>query len=116
MDIPYWSVIPNLTSDPQEREKSIGIAKNFCKYRTVTDHAGFGVQIIKGLGGDYTGYHRFALIIAATFIFTMAVCVINLPKIQHDVEEKDKMKFKDIFTVIKKNDQLRWAVITDSFI
>ena len=21
MDIPYWSVIPNLTSDPQEREK-----------------------------------------------------------------------------------------------
>lgn len=68
-------------------------------------------QIIKGLGGDYTGYHRFALIIAATFIFTMAVCVINLPKIQHDVEEKDKMKFKDIFTVIKKNDQLRWAVL-----
>lgn len=41
----------------------------------------------------------------------MAVCVINLPKIQHDVEEKDKMKFKDIFTVIKKNDQLRWAVL-----
>ena len=54
---------------------------------------------------------RFALIIAATFIFTMAVCVINLPKIQHDVEEKDKMKFKDLFTVIKKNDQLRWADI-----
>ena len=69
------------------------------------------MQIIKGLGGDYTGYHRFALIIAATFIFTMAVCVINLPKIQHDVEEKDKMKFKDLFTVIKKNDQLRWAVL-----
>lgn len=41
----------------------------------------------------------------------MAVCVINLPKIQHDVEEKDKMKFKDLFTVIKKNDQLRWAVL-----
>lgn len=37
--------------------------------------------------------------------------MINLPKIQHDVEEKDKMKFKDLFTVIKKNDQLRWAVL-----
>ena len=28
MDIPYWSVIPNLTSDPQD----------FRKYRSVTDH------------------------------------------------------------------------------
>ena len=136
MDIPYWSVIPNLTSDPQEREKVSVLPRIFASigqsliiagfgvqiikglggdykgyHRFALIIAGFGVQIIKGLGGDYTGYHRFALIIAATFIFTMAVCVINLPKIQHDVEEKDKMKFKDIFTVIKKNDQLRWAVL-----
>ena len=86
MDIPYWSVIPNLTSDPQEREKVSVLPRIF---------ASIGQS----------------LIIAATFIFTMAVCVINLPKIQHDVEEKDKMKFKDLFTVIKKNDQLRWAVL-----
>lgn len=111
MDIPYWSVIPNLTSDPQEREKVSVLPRIFASIGQSLIIAGFGVQIIKGLGGDYTGYHRFALIIAATFIFTMAVCVINLPKIQHDVEEKDKMKFKDLFTVIKKNDQLRWAVL-----
>jgi len=111
MDIPYWSVIPNLTSDPQEREKVSVLPRIFASIGQSLIIAGFGVQIIKGLGGDYTGYHRFALIIATTFIFTMAVCVINLPKIQHDVEEKDKMKFKDLFTVIKKNDQLRWAVL-----
>ena len=103
MDIPYWSVIPNLTSDPQEREKVSVLPRIFASIGQSLIIAGFGVQIIKGLGGDYTGYH--------TFIFTMAVCVINLPKIQHDVEEKDKMKFKDLFTVIKKNDQLRWAVL-----
>ena len=111
MDIPYWSVIPNLTSDPQEREKVSVLPRIFASIGQSLIIAGFGVQIIKGLGGDYTGYHRFALIIAATFIFTMAVCVLNLPKIQHDVDKKDKMKFKDIFTVIKKNDQLRWAVL-----
>ena len=91
MDIPYWSVIPNLTSDPQEREKVSVLPRIFASIGQSLIIAGFGVQIIKGLGGDYTGYHRFALIIAATFIFTMAVCVINLPKIQHDVEEKDKI-------------------------
>lgn len=111
MDIPYWSIIPNLTSNPEEREKVSVLPRIFASIGQSLIIAGFGVQIIKGLGGDYIGYHRFALIIAATFIFTMAVCVINLPKIQQDIEKKEKLKFKDIFTVIKKNDQLRWAVL-----
>ena len=33
MDIPYWSVIPNLTSDPHERE-----VVSVCKYWTVISH------------------------------------------------------------------------------
>ena len=41
----------------------------------------------------------------------MAVCVINLPKKQQATGTAEKMKFRDIFTVIKKNDQLRWAVL-----
>lgn len=111
MDIPYWSIIPNLTSDPEEREKVSVLPRIFASIGQSLIIAGFGVQIIKGLGGDYVGYHRFALIIAATFIFTMAVCVINLPKVQQDTEKKEKLQFKDIFTVIKVNDQLRWAVL-----
>lgn len=111
MDIPYWSIIPNLTSDPEEREKVSVLPRIFASIGQSLIIAGFGVQIIKGLGGDYVGYHRFALIIAAAFIFTMAVCVINLPKVQQDCEKQEKLKFKDILTVIKKNDQLRWAVL-----
>ena len=111
MDIPYWSIIPNLTSDPEEREKVSVLPRIFASIGQSLIIAGFGVQIIKGLGGNYIGYHRFALIIAATFIFTMAVCVINLPKKQQNTGTTEKMKFRDIFTVIKKNDQLRWAVL-----
>ncbi|WP_432272153.1 MFS transporter [Catenibacterium mitsuokai] len=100
MDIPYWSVIPNLTSDPEEREKVSVLPRIFASIGQSLIIAGFGVQIIKGLGGNYIGYHRFALIIAATFIFTMAVCVLNLPKVQTSDDKKEKMKFRDIFTVI----------------
>ena len=57
MDIPYWSVIPNLTSDPQEREKVSVLPRIFASIGQSLIIAGFGVQIIKGLGGDYTGYH-----------------------------------------------------------
>ena len=87
MDIPYWSIIPNLTSDPEEREKVSVLPRIFASIGQSLIIAGFGVQIIKGLGGNYIGYHRFALIIAATFIFTMAVCVINLPKKQLKIPE-----------------------------
>ena len=107
----FATVIPNLTSDPEEREKVSVLPRIFASIGQSLIIAGFGVQIIKGLGGNYIGYHRFALIIAATFIFTMAVCVLNLPKVQTNDEKKEKMKFRDIFTVIKKNDQLRWAVL-----
>ncbi len=77
MDIPYWSIIPNLTSDPHERESVSVLPRIFASIGQSLIIAGFGVQIIKGLGGDYIGYHRFALIIAAVFIFTIAVTVIN---------------------------------------
>lgn len=109
MDIPYWSIIPNLTSDPAERESVSVLPRIFASIGQSLIIAGFGVQIIKGLGGDYTGYHRFALIIAAAFIFTIGVCVINLPKKQ-TAGKTEKIHFKDIFSIIKQNDQLRWAV------
>ena len=34
-----------------------------------------------------------------------------MPKIQQNSEKKESLHFKDVFTVIKKNDQLRWAVL-----
>lgn len=75
MDIPYWSIIPNLTSDPEEREKVSVLPRIFASIGQSLIIAGFGVQIIKGLGGNYIGYHRFALIIAATFIWIILLMV-----------------------------------------
>ena len=111
MDIPYWSIIPNLTSDPKEREKISVLPRIFASIGQSLIIAGFGVQIIGGLGGGQLGYHRFALIIAATFILTIGVTVFNLPKTGNNMnEEKEKISFKGIFRIIRENDQLRSAV------
>lgn len=75
MDIPYWSVIPNLTSDPHEREVVSVLPRIFASIGQSLVIAGFGVQIIAALGGGYIGYHRFAMIIAGTFILTIGVAV-----------------------------------------
>ena len=53
MDIPYWSIIPNLTSDPEEREKVSVLPRIFASIGQSLIIAGFGVQIIKGLGGAF---------------------------------------------------------------
>lgn len=113
MDIPYWSIIPNLTSNPEERENVSVLPRIFASIGQSLVIAGFGVQIIQALSGgtiNQSGYHRFAVIIAAVFILTIGITVINLPKKKDDSVPEEKVKFKDIFKIIGKNDQLRWAV------
>lgn len=87
MDIPYWSIIPNLTSNPEEREKVSVLPRIFASIGQSLVIAGFGVQIIEALSGGTTnqaGYHRFAIIIAIVFILTIGITVINLPKKRDD--------------------------------
>lgn len=111
MDIPYWSIIPNLTSDPKEREQVSVLPRIFASIGQSLIIAGFGVQIINGLGGGQTGYNKFAIIIAIVFIFTIGVTVFNLPKTNDNTDAaKKKISFKDIFRIIRENDQLRSAV------
>ena len=109
MDIPYWSVIPNLTSDPHEREVVSVLPRIFASIGQSLVIAGFGVQIIAALGGGYIGYHRFAMIIAGTFILTIGVAVCNL-KVKENNAPSEKISFKDVFSIIKRNDQLQSAV------
>lgn len=113
MDIPYWSIIPNLTSDPKEREKVSVLPRIFASIGQSLVIAGFGVQIINALSGgtaNQMGYHRFAVIIAIVFILTIGITVINLPKTKDETVPEKKVRFSDIFAIIGKNDQLRWAV------
>ena len=54
MDIPYWSIIPNLTSNPEEREKVSVLPRIFASIGQSLVIAGFGVQIIEALSGGTT--------------------------------------------------------------
>ena len=103
MDIPYWSVIPNLTSDPHEREVVSDLPRIFASIGQSLVIAGFGVQIIAALGGrrcmDIISFSF--LIIAGTFILTIGVAVCNL-KVKENNAASEKISFKDVFSIIKK--------------
>lgn len=111
MDIPYWSIIPNLTADPEEREKISVLPRMFASMGQSLVIAGFGVEIMDLLGGGQQGYHRFSIIIAILFIFTIGISVVNLPVVKGSATKKNKVSFKDIFKIIRRNDQLKSAVL-----
>lgn len=113
-DIPYWSMVPSFTSDPDDRNLVATVARTF---------SGFGQGLITVLtpivlpmlssgmttdkGYSATGFSRWAFICAVALVFFAVVCVLNT-KERHVVykDSSEKFSFKKMFTVIANNDQL----------
>lgn len=115
MDIPYWSMLPNLSQDKREREKVSVIPRIFASIGGSLLVGGLGLQIMDFLGkGDaQTGYTRFAWVIAIVFVITILITVTQVKSADHvseDPKKKEKTSFKKMFHIIRQNDQLLVAI------
>lgn len=115
MDVPYWSMLPNLTNDPIERDKIAIIPRVFAAIGGSLIISGFGLQIMDflGKGNVQAGYTKFAWLIAAVFIVTILITCKNVKSADHVNQSAptEKVKLKDIWHVIRNNDQLIIAFI-----
>ena len=112
MDIPYWAMIPNFSKDKKERERISVLPRIFASVANTLIIGGFGIQIIDFLGRGNTGlgYSRFAYTISAVFFVTIAVTVANVKTPDKvaalsTVQNEEKLTFKKMKDLIKKNDQ-----------
>ncbi len=112
-DIPYWSMIPSFTSEEKERNLVATVARSF---------SGIGQGIISILtpiicpllstgitdekGYSASGFSRWAGICGVALVFFALVCVLITKETNVVYGEKKKFSLKQIFTVIKSNDQL----------
>lgn len=113
MDIPYWSMLPNITQDKEEREKISVIPRVFASIGGSLLIGGFGLQIIEflGKGNDSLGFERFAFIIAIIFVITISITVINVKSADNITNKsKEKTSLKQMIKIITKNDQLLVAI------
>ncbi len=113
MDIPYWSMLPNLTDDAREREKLSVIPRIFASIGGSLIVAGFGLQIMDfiGKGDAQKGYTGFAWIIAIAFVVLTGITVCNVKSADGaKTEKKEKTSFKQMVHIIAKNDQLLVAI------
>ena len=111
MDIPYWSWLPSLTIDQQEREEVSVIPRFFASLAGMLIGT-FGLYMIDffdrsfgGSGDRQTGFTVSAIVIAIIFIGTIAVTVFNVPE-KPTNRNAPRIKFKQIGKLLAKNDQL----------
>ena len=116
-DIPYWSMVPSFTSEEKERNLVATVARTF---------SGLGQGIITiltpiivpKLASDleqktengYTpgGFSKWAIICGICLVIFALICVLTTKETNVFYGEKKKFSLKQIFAVIKTNDQLGW--------
>lgn len=111
-DIPYWSMVPSFTNDPQDRNLVATVARTF---------SGLGQGLITVLtpiilpllssgittdkGYSASGFSKWAIICGVLLILFSSICVAST-KERNVVYNPEKFSFKKMFKVIAHNDQL----------
>ncbi len=108
MDIPFWSMIPALSSSRQEREKLVVWPRLFASCAWFVTGT-YGLQIVGKLGhgnqGD--GFFNFAMLIVVLFIMSAFLVARNVKEQATAEKTIDKFNVKDVLHIINCNDQLK---------
>jgi melibiose permease len=107
MDIPYWSLVPALTDDEDERSQISAIPRIFasCAWLVINS---FGLVMVSkfGSGNDVKGFSILAILIAVVFILASLVTCLTCK--EHIVTPKaEKTTVKGMIHVLFKNDQVK---------
>ena len=107
MDIPYWSMIPSLSSDKEEREKISVIPRIFASSAWLLMGA-FGLSLIDklGNGNEIKGYELLAIGVAVIFVIATLITVFNFKEQVEVKNNTEKVNFRQTLNIIRKNDQL----------
>lgn len=110
-DIAFWAVLPSLS---QKEEVRANLTTLLSIFVSIGSFAVGGIVPILASGNQGPTYRWVALVTSILFVLSQTILVIFMreKEIDSSVEKNDeKIKFKDIFTVIIKNNQLRYTII-----
>ena len=112
MDIPYWSMLPSLSSTKKERDSMSVIPRIFVSTAWLLMGA-FALKLVSvlGKGDSAVGYSALAKIIAVIFVITSIITVVFVKarscQEAESGKEAKRLTIKDALHVIAGNDQLK---------
>ena len=110
-DIAYWSMLPSLTLDQKEREKTGAFARicaNVGLFVTVVSI----IPVTKALGGDTKAWFTVIIVIVLiTWVF-LAFTVFGVKEDKSIHVKQESTSLKEMFKVLFKNDQLLYTAIS----
>lgn len=115
-DISYWGMMPTLTSDPHDRNKLTSFTQIVCS-------AGGGLAglLVPALtsgpicaavfGNAVTGYKVLSIIVSVMMIGFQMFTIFGVKEkmLPANFVKTERLKLKDMFRIIVKNDQLMWC-------
>ncbi len=111
MDIPFWSMIPAVTSTTKDRE-NLSVVGRTCAGVGYALINVFTVMAVSKLGGgiERTGFRLFALIIAILFVVFILFTCFTIH--EQKVENMQTTSVKEMFKALFNNDQAIVTVVT----
>lgn len=111
MDIPYWSMIPAVTSTPADRE-NLSVVGRTCAGVGSALIAMFTMLLVGALGGnsERAGFRYVALIVAAIFVVTEITCCAKMKETTNT--EMKTASVGEMFKALFSNDQAIVVVLT----
>lgn len=112
IDIPYWSMLPSLSSTKEERDSMSVIPRIFASLAWLLMGA-FALKLVSvlGKGDDAQGYFYLAIGIAVIFVITSVITVVFVKDRscfeKASGEKAQRTTIKDALHVIAGNDQLK---------
>ncbi len=110
MDIPYWSMIPAITSTPADTENLSVVGRTCAGVGSALIAMGTVLMVNRlGGGNERIGFSKVALIVAVIFIVTEVICVLS-------VREKEDASMEtasvgEMFRALFANDQALTVVL-----
>ena len=111
-DIPYWSFVPALATDPKERNAIASIPRFFCGLgQAIVSLFTVSMVTALGKGNEALGFQRWSIVLACIYVASVFVTAVGT-KERNVPEKKESFTLKKAFNTIKNNDQLLIFMIT----
>ena len=107
MDIPFWSMVPALSSSREEREKLVVWPRLFASFAwTVTGAYGLAAVGYLGGGSEGRGFFQLSGFVVLAFLASAAITFFRVREPVNTTVNSVRIKLRDAVELLRRNDQL----------